>query len=368
MIDNFVCSEKVLIPPRTEFGTMKIGFPRARATPQRRYGLLILPPIFFLSTVLAYLGFIRDGRGTSSLLTTTNVFHERTTDASSSEQTVPVVLPSWVTDGNPETMAKAFEIGSEELSDKYDDGHRFFYAYQPYMAKMVLRKLGIKPNGERYRTNKSKPKFKMLEIGLGCHPKGGMKRGLPGGSALGWRSLFRNMTDLIELDLHVMEYDEACALKWASSHKDIAHVHTGDASSELDLARVVNETGSSHDFDLIIDDASHINWHMIKTLEVMIHQIQMGGIYVTEDIWSSCKSWRANLGTNLGEATGGSRGCMTTKTGGPTFFAKVIEWQKELLVKRVPFVDVNHIDFHGQIVVFEKGLPQTENQWKTRSS
>jgi hypothetical protein len=196
-----------------------------------------------------------------------------------------------------------------------------------------------------------------------------MKRGTPGGSALGWRSLFQNLTDVVDLDLHIMEFDADCAKKWGVEHKDTAHVHSGDASSEQDLMRVVNETGSSHDFDVIIDDASHINWHMIKTLQVMIPQIKMGGIYVVEDIYSSCRNWRANVGTGFGEGTGGSRDCMTTnKDGEPSFFAKVVEWQKELLLKRVPFVDVNHIDFHGQIVVFEKGLPQQEFQWKTYST
>lgn len=275
-------------------------------------------------------------------------------------------LPAWVT-GDPETMSEEFKRGSLELSDKYDDGHRFFYAYQPYMAKMLLNKLGVKPNG-CYKKQRKKPKFKMLEIGLGCHPKGGMKRGTPGGSALGWKSLFQNLTDVIDLELHVMEFDADCAQKWGDQHKETAIVHSGDASSEVDLMRVVKETGSTNDFDLIIDDASHINWHMIKTLEVMIHQVHMGGIYVVEDIFSSCRDWRANIGSGFGEGTGGARDCITAKGNAPTFFAKVLEWQKELLLKRVPFVDVNHIDFHGQIVVFEKGLPQMMNQWKTHST
>eukprot|EP00545_Synedropsis_sp_CCMP1620_P012114 CAMPEP_0119008230 /NCGR_PEP_ID=MMETSP1176-20130426/3548_1 /TAXON_ID=265551 /ORGANISM="Synedropsis recta cf, Strain CCMP1620" /LENGTH=343 /DNA_ID=CAMNT_0006960523 /DNA_START=109 /DNA_END=1140 /DNA_ORIENTATION=- len=276
-------------------------------------------------------------------------------------------LPAWVR-GDPETMANAFMVGSKELSDKYDNGHRFFYAYQPYLAKMVIDKL---ENSKVCEPGFSgpKPRIKFFEIGLGCHFKfGGMKQGTPGGSAIGWRAVFEQLAPVLDFELHLMEFDSKCALAWHAEHKEIAHMHTGDAASEEDLARIVKETNSSHDFDVIIDDASHINWHMIKTLEILMEQIQLGGIYVVEDLWSSCKSWGANFGTVRGEKTGGTPDCMVSQKGGPTFYAKLVEWQKTLLKKDVPFPDVNHIDFHGQIVVFEKARPQRENVWRGKSS
>lgn len=237
----------------------------------------------------------------------------------------------------------------------------FQYAYQPYLAKMVKQKF----TDHDCSTN-TKPKLKMLEIGLGCHKSGGMKRGTPGGSGLGWRHMFDSFKDHLDFELHIMEFDSACALKWGEKHKGTAVIHTGDASSEVDLMRVVQESGGSHDFDMIIDDASHINWHMIKTLEIMMPQVKMGGAYVVEDIFSSCRSWKANMGTHLGEETGGAADCVSVSRknqGNATFFGKVIEWQKELLLKHLPHKDVNHIDFHGQIVVLEKGLPQTDMKW-----
>lgn len=213
-----------------------------------------------------------------------------------------------------------------------------------------------------------KPKLKMLEIGLGCHKSGGMKRNTPGGSALGWRHMFHSLKDHLDFELHIMEFDSACALKWGAEHNETAIIHTGDASSKDDLERVVNETGAGYDFDMIIDDASHINWHMIKTMEIMMPHVKLGGSYVVEDIFSSCRDWPANFGTHLGEKTGGHPGCMVSKSGNktdPTFFGKVVEWQKHLLRrKRLPFKDMNHIDFHGQIVVFEKGLPQKSFRWR----
>ena len=122
-----------------------------------------------------------------------------------------------------------------------------------------------------------------------------------------------------------MKFDAACATNWNEKNPNVAHIHTGDASSEDDLARVVAETGSSHDFDVIMDDASHINWHMIKTLEILIEQIQMGGMYFVEDILSSYESWSANMGSHNGEQTGGTQDCMTPRTRGPTFLAKMFD-------------------------------------------
>ena len=274
-------------------------------------------------------------------------------------------LPKWVR-GDPEIMAKEFEIGSQALSDKYDDAHRFFYAYQPYLSKLVLHKL----KSSTVCSGGPKPKIKFMEIGLGCHwREKGIKGGNPGGSAMGWRALFKELAPVLDLELHLFEYDSDCITKWHEKYPGVASmIHTGDASNEADLARVVKETGSSHDFDVIVDDASHINWHMIKSFEVLIDQIQLGGLYFVEDIWSSCRSWKANMGTKAGEPTGGTKDCLFTKGGDPTFFFKVVEWQRELLTKKVPFQDLNHIDFHGQIVVFEKQLPQDLNKWIDKSS
>lgn len=284
---------------------------------------------------------------------------------SSTEKCYDQYLPKWV-HGDPEIMAKEFEIGSQGLSDKYDNAHRFFYAYQPYLSKLVLQKL----ESSSICSGGPKPKIKFMEIGLGCHwRENGIKGGNPGGSAMGWRSVFDSLAPVLDFELHLMEFDVECITKWNDKYPNIATmIHTGDASSDKDLARVVRETGSSHDFDVIIDDASHINWHMIKTFEVLIEHIQLGGLFFVEDLWSSCRSWAANMGTKKGEATGGTRDCMKTQKGEPTFFSKMIDWQKELLMKKVPFKDLNHIDFHGQIAVFEKQLPQEANKWIEKSS
>jgi len=193
----------------------------------------------------------------------------------------------------------------------------------------------------------------MLEIGLGCSPGGGMINSTPGGSTLAWKHLFSSST--IELDLHVMEYDAECATKWEKENPRIAtKVHSGDASSTKDLDRVYRDSGGLP-FDIIIDDASHLNRHQIFTFLHMIQYVSNGGIYVIEDIHSSCKSWKANTGTiSSGQRVRGTPGCMETAIGNPTIFSKLVEWQKQLIIKKKPFPDVTSIEISLEAAVITK--------------
>ncbi|KAI2508406.1 Hard-surface induced protein [Fragilaria crotonensis] len=260
------------------------------------------------------------------------------------------ILPNWV-NGGPDTMAFEINKGSRGLTDKANGkDHGYHTMYYPYMASMVRKRYcaGVIEASNGVQPQEMKP-IKILEIGLGCAPGGGMIRKTPGGSPLAWRYLFGSER---VMELHVLEYDEDCAKEWDAEHPNVATVHTGDASSPQDLAHVVEEAGP---FDVIIDDGSHINWHQIFTLEYLISSVNPGGFYVVEDIHSSCLSWEANIGTQeRGVPTGGTKDCMTTDEGGPTIFAKLVEWQKGLILKREPFPGVSRIDFHKEAVVLEK--------------
>ena len=41
--------------------------------------------------------------------------------------------------------------------------------------------------------------------------------------------------------------------------------------------------------DVIIDDASHINWHQIQAFELLFPCLRPGGVYIVEDVDSSYK-------------------------------------------------------------------------------
>ena len=64
---------------------------------------------------------------------------------------------------------------------------------------------------------------------------------------------------MVQFELHVFEYDEQCAKKWAEEFTPhvAKMVHVGDASSGEDLERAYKDSGGDP-FDVIIDDASHI--------------------------------------------------------------------------------------------------------------
>ncbi|GHT28252.1 hypothetical protein AGMMS49574_02200 [Bacteroidia bacterium] len=59
------------------------------------------------------------------------------------------------------------------------------------------------------------------------------------------------------------------------------------------LSRIVDENGP---FDLIIDDGSHVNNHIITTFQYLFPKLKEGGIYVIEDIQTSY--WKSMGGDN----------------------------------------------------------------------
>lgn len=205
--------------------------------------------------------------------------------SSTTESNNNTSLPKWVT-GVPQDFATEMLIGSTGLTDKTNNGHKFQWLYQPNLSRLIKQKLS---NPDK----SSVKKIRLLEFGLGCAPGGGMIRNTPGGSALGWRHLF-NQVDGIIFELHIFEYDEECALKWQKEHPHtVDGLHIGDASSEKDLLRAYNDAGGIP-FDVMIDDASHINWHMIKTLDYMLPKVEIGGFYVVEDIPTACRDYKVS--------------------------------------------------------------------------
>lgn len=199
-------------------------------------------------------------------------------------------LPKWVT-GHQQDFAVEMIKGSGGLTDKVNHRHLFQYIYQPSLSRLVREKLS---SSDPVKT------IRLLEFGLGCHPSGGMINGKPGGSAFGWRHLFGPIGD-VAFELYIFEFDEACAKKWlAENPHTVDKLLIGDASSEADLQRAYDEAGGKP-FDVVIDDASHINWHQIKTLDVMLPRVAAGGFYVVEDIQGSCHGYRANMGSYVGE-------------------------------------------------------------------
>jgi hypothetical protein len=117
-------------------------------------------------------------------------------------------------------------------------------------------------------------KLKMLEIGLGCNMNYG-----PGASYYTWLEFLPNV------ELYYIEYNKACAEKWA--HKtDRATIFTGDQADVEFLKRFLFESGG--EFDVIIDDGGHTMKQQLTSFDTLFGSaVKPGGVYFIEDLQTS---------------------------------------------------------------------------------
>jgi cephalosporin hydroxylase len=107
-----------------------------------------------------------------------------------------------------------------------------------------------------------------------------------GGSARMWRSLLGRDAVIACMDLK----EECCHNAEAVAN----HVYAGSQTDPELLQRIGTEVGP---FDVIIDDGSHQNPHMIFSLEQMFSFVRPGGAYVIEDMFTSYwPKYRGGLG------------------------------------------------------------------------
>ena len=108
-------------------------------------------------------------------------------------------------------------------------------------------------------------KYKILEIGV-----------LLGQSLQMWAEYFFNST-IVGIDIN-----EKCA-EFESGNIEV------EIGSQVDpefIQQVIEKYG---EFDLIVDDGSHQQKHVIKTFEILFASLKSGGLYVVED--SCCSYW-----------------------------------------------------------------------------
>jgi hypothetical protein len=123
-----------------------------------------------------------------------------------------------------------------------------------------------------YQTHFRKLKFKrikLFEIGAGGyhHPDIG------GNSLRMWKRYFP-FGKIFSLDI----YDKSCF----DEHR--IKIFQGDQTDSNLLERIIGQIGEP---DIIIDDGSHINTHVIRTFEILYPKLKTGGIYVIEDTQTS---------------------------------------------------------------------------------
>jgi hypothetical protein len=112
-------------------------------------------------------------------------------------------------------------------------------------------------------------KLHLLEVGVG-----GESDPSKGGESLRvWRDYFPN-AKIFGIDI----YDKKAV------EDDRIKVFQGDQSDAAFLRRVVKEVGG---LDIVIDDGSHLNNHVIRTFNVLFPLLNHNGIYVVEDTQAS---------------------------------------------------------------------------------
>jgi demethylmacrocin O-methyltransferase len=118
---------------------------------------------------------------------------------------------------------------------------------------------------QRYFQPLKHKRLNVLEIGVG-----GYEASAEGGASLRmWKAYFRK-SRILGIDL----YDKT---QFREHRIDIRQCDQTDSDA---LARLSNEYGG---FDIIIDDGSHLNDHVIKTFHTLFPLMRPGGIYVVED-------------------------------------------------------------------------------------
>ncbi len=148
------------------------------------------------------------------------------------------------------SVESLIELAVRHGTDKWG-AHRYAQHYDRYFARL-----------------RDQP-IRLLEIGVG----GAEQPGLGAESLRMWRDYFASGM-IFGIDL------------WDKSPHDEARIKTfrGSQDDPAFLARVVREAGP---FDIVIDDGSHINRHVLKSFRLLFPHVKEGGVYAIEDTQTS---------------------------------------------------------------------------------
>ena len=116
-----------------------------------------------------------------------------------------------------------------------------------------------------FRSLKDK-KLKILEIGIA-----------DGKSLLTWSDYFKNSV-IVGIDIHKIDVKEK------KLDRNNIKVHQGSQSDEKFINKIINQYGN---FDIIIDDGSHLKKDVIKSFHLLFPYLNNDGLYAVEDMQTS---------------------------------------------------------------------------------
>ena len=209
--------------------------------------------------------------------------------------------------------ADLIRLGEVFQTDKWGS-HWYLQHYQAHFRALRLKRVNV------------------LEIGVGGYSDPGS-----GGSSLRmWKAYFRN-GNIYGLDMHDKR----------SLQEDRIKIFQGDQSDERFLRGMVEQIGS---VDIVIDDGSHINAHVIKTFEILFPLLKNNGIYAIEDTQTSY--WPSYGGTS------GDIGDPSTMMGYFTRLVHSLNYEEILREDYSPSVFDQHIvamHFYHNLILICKG-------------
>ncbi|OLD65982.1 MAG: hypothetical protein AUI47_00915 [Acidobacteria bacterium 13_1_40CM_2_68_5] len=150
-------------------------------------------------------------------------------------------------------------------TDKWGD-HRYAQHYQRYFAPLRRKNLHL------------------LEIGVG----GYANLGLGGNSLRMWKAYFRK-GQIFGIDIYDKRAFEEPRIK----------IFQGSQEDERFLRQAVKSMGG---VDIVVDDGSHMNAHVLKTFDVLFPLLNEQGIYVVEDTQTSYWPRFGGSSDRLGDA------------------------------------------------------------------
>jgi hypothetical protein len=123
-----------------------------------------------------------------------------------------------------------------------------------------------------YKSHLKKFKYKginLLEIGVG-----GYKNPTYGGHSLRMWKRYFPFGRIFSIDIHDKSFLQERRVR----------IFRGSQVDKIFLDNVLHEMG---EVDIIIDDGSHINEHIIETFKLLFPKLKDGGVYVVEDTQTS---------------------------------------------------------------------------------
>lgn len=184
---------------------------------------------------------------------------------------------------------------------------------------------------ENYLKELEKAPLVLLEIGIG-----GYSDTKAGGAGLKMWADYFSKGEIYGIDI----FDK----KFLNSGR--IETFKGSQIDEDFLNRVVDGIGSP---DIIIDDGSHINSHVIKSFEILFPRLKPGGWYFVEDCHTSYWDEIAADGTDFG----GGNHSLTTMN----YFKHLTDCVNyEHARGRIPIPDkpIEFIAFHKELIVIKK--------------